>query len=56
MISHHRGLASLGLVLTLGVTCCMATALVFLPALLRVLSDRGRPEQALNLGRPVRAA
>jgi hopanoid biosynthesis associated RND transporter like protein HpnN len=38
MISHHRGLASLGLVLTLGVSCCMLTALVFLPALLRVVS------------------
>ena len=34
MISQHRGLYSLGLVLTLGVTCCMLTALVFLPALL----------------------
>jgi len=34
MIASHRGLASLGLVLTLGVTCCMLTALVFLPALL----------------------
>ncbi len=34
MIASHRGLASLGLILTLGVTCCMLTALVFLPALL----------------------
>ncbi len=40
MISYHRGLAGLGLVLTLGVTCCMLTALVFLPAVLRVLSKR----------------
>src|SRR5258708_1572694 len=38
MLSHHRGLASLGLCLTLGVTCCMLTALVFLPAVLRLLS------------------
>ena len=36
MIASHRGLASLGLILTLGVTCCMLTALVFLPALLSV--------------------
>ena len=34
MIASHRGLASLGLILTLGVSCCMLTALVFLPALL----------------------
>ena len=34
MIASHKGLASLGLVLTLGVSCCMLTALVFLPALL----------------------
>src|SRR5204862_6313666 len=38
MLSHHRGLASLGLCLTLGVTCCMLTSLIFLPALLRLLS------------------
>ncbi|MGF1583556.1 MAG: MMPL family transporter [Gemmataceae bacterium] len=38
MISHHRGLASLGLLLTIGVSCCMLTALVFLPALLRILT------------------
>jgi hopanoid biosynthesis associated RND transporter like protein HpnN len=40
MLSHHRGLASLGLVLTIGVICCMLTALVFLPAMLRLLSSR----------------
>jgi hypothetical protein len=38
MLSSHRGLASLGLILTLGVSCCMVTALVFLPAVLRLLS------------------
>ena len=38
MTSQHRGLASLGLILTLGVGCCMVTALVFLPPLLRLLS------------------
>lgn len=40
MISHHRGLFGLGFILTLGVTCCMLTALVFLPAVLRVMSQR----------------
>lgn len=40
MIAQHRGMASLGLFLAIGVTCCMLTALVFLPALLGVLSER----------------
>jgi hopanoid biosynthesis associated RND transporter like protein HpnN len=43
MISSHRGLFSLGFILTLGVTCCMLSALVFLPAILRVMS-MGRVE------------
>ena len=37
MISTERGLAGLGLLLTLGVGCCMLTALVFLPAVLHLL-------------------
>lgn len=40
MLSQHRGLVGLGLLLTLGVTCCMLSALVFLPAVLRVLSQQ----------------
>jgi predicted RND superfamily exporter protein len=40
MISRHRGLASLGFILSLGVGCCMVTALVFLPSALRLLSQR----------------
>jgi hopanoid biosynthesis associated RND transporter like protein HpnN len=40
MVSSHRGLFGLGFILTLGVCCCMLTALVLLPALLRVLSNR----------------
>jgi hopanoid biosynthesis associated RND transporter like protein HpnN len=42
MISSERGLASLGLILSLGVGCCMLAALVFLPALLKLVSDRPR--------------
>jgi hopanoid biosynthesis associated RND transporter like protein HpnN len=42
MISRHQGLSSLGFLLTLGVGCCTLTALVFLPAVLRVLS---KPER-----------
>jgi hypothetical protein len=43
MISSERGLFSLGRILTLGVCCCMATALVFLPAVLRVMGTSQRP-------------
>ncbi len=40
MISNHRGIYSLGLALSLGVSFCMLGALVSLPALLRLLSVR----------------
>jgi hopanoid biosynthesis associated RND transporter like protein HpnN len=44
MVASHRGLESLGRVLTLGVTCCTVTSLVFLPALLTILRP-GRPKE-----------
>jgi predicted RND superfamily exporter protein len=37
MVASHRGLESLGRLLTLGVTTCTVTSLVFLPAVLRLL-------------------
>jgi hopanoid biosynthesis associated RND transporter like protein HpnN len=37
MVASHRGLESLGRVLTLGVTTCTVTSLVFLPALLALV-------------------
>ena len=40
MVASHRGLESLGRVLTLGVTTCTLTSLVFLPALLALLPAR----------------
>jgi hopanoid biosynthesis associated RND transporter like protein HpnN len=43
MIGQHIGLASLGKVLFIGVTCCMAASLVFLPCLLSLLSVRKTP-------------
>jgi uncharacterized protein len=46
MIARHRGMASLGLALTLGVTFCMVAALVWLPALLCLLDERARRSQA----------
>jgi uncharacterized protein len=42
MIASHQGLQSLGRVLTLGVTCCLFTSLIMLPALLTYLT-RNRP-------------
>ena len=42
MVASHRGLESLGRVLTLGVTTCTVTSLVFLPALLNLVTrNRG---------------
>lgn len=40
MISPHRGLQSVGRVLAIGVTCCLITTLVLLPALLTALTAR----------------
>jgi hypothetical protein len=37
MIARHRGMASLGLTLAIGVTACMTAALVVLPAVLRLI-------------------
>ena len=42
MVASHRGLESLGRVLTIGVTTCTVTSLVFLPALLALIR-RGDP-------------
>jgi hypothetical protein len=44
MLSQHRGLFELGFILTLGMTCCMLASLVFLPAVLRLLSARIQPK------------
>lgn len=49
MVAEHRGLQSLGRVLTLGVGCCFFTAVVPLPAL---LAWRTRQEGARPAGRP----
>jgi predicted RND superfamily exporter protein len=49
MISRHQGLFGLGLLLTLGVSCCMISALVFLPAVLRIASKR----RARKMSQPV---
>jgi hopanoid biosynthesis associated RND transporter like protein HpnN len=55
MISQHRGLVSLGLVLTLGVTCCMFGALIVLPALLGFVASYRAPAQAIPETEPEEA-
>jgi predicted RND superfamily exporter protein len=40
MIASHKGLQSLGRVLTLGVTCCLFTSMIMLPALLTWMTRR----------------
>lgn len=42
MAAHHRGIASLGFVMTVGTLTNLVTALVVLPCLLQVLYPRGR--------------
>jgi hopanoid biosynthesis associated RND transporter like protein HpnN len=42
IFARHQGLRTLGQVLTLGIVCCLATSLGFLPAVLK-LRDRRRP-------------
>jgi predicted RND superfamily exporter protein len=57
MLSSHRGLVGLGLLLTLGVSCSMMTALVFLPAVLRLGQPRvRRPARAMPAVREIPAA
>ena len=51
ILARHRGMASLGLTLTLGVAACMIAALVVLPALLRVLGAPEAKPEPLRLRR-----
>jgi hypothetical protein len=41
MVADHYGVFSLGLVLTLGVFCCLIASITFLPALLKLSADKG---------------
>lgn len=51
MIASHRGLQSLGRVLTISMSCCLFASLVMLPALLALVS-RNRPEEESEGGQP----
>jgi hopanoid biosynthesis associated RND transporter like protein HpnN len=53
MIATHRGLHSLGRVLTLGMACCLVSGLV-MPALLRLMQGRLSGSPAGEPGRPLR--
>ncbi|MHB1037882.1 MAG: MMPL family transporter [Pirellulales bacterium] len=47
MIASHQGLQSLGRVLTIGITCCLFTSMIMLPALLTwITRNRPQPEAA----------
>lgn len=51
MIASHRGLQSLGRVLTIGVSCCLFTSLVMLPAVLTwIARNRPLPAEGTELG------
>lgn len=41
MVANHYGVFSLGLVLTLGVFCCLVASITFLPALLKLSAVKG---------------
>lgn len=45
ILARHQGLRSLGQVLTLGVTCCLASSIVVYPALLRWISSRRKDDE-----------
>ncbi len=45
MLADHRGLASLGRVLTIGIGCCLFTSVVMLPCLLTLIAGKGTPDE-----------
>jgi len=53
MIATHQGLQSLGRVLTLGVTCCLFTSIIMLPAALTWLTRNRKPLQPAEAPMPL---
>ncbi len=49
MVAAHQGLVSLGMVLTIGVACCLFVSLVFLPAVLTLIARNRKEEQVEDL-------
>jgi len=54
MIATHQGLQSLGRVLTLGVSCCLFTSMVMLPALLNLMTRNRKPARETSETLPLR--
>ena len=48
MLATHRGLRSLGQVLTLGILCCLVSTLIVLPQLLRAFSAAFSDDQLVD--------
>jgi predicted RND superfamily exporter protein len=48
MLAQHRGIQSLGYVMSIGVTTCMIAALTFLPALLNLTARKKNQPSAEN--------
>lgn len=47
MLASHRGIHSIGVLLTIGVGCCMIASLTVLPAILKIACDKGwKPKKA----------
>jgi predicted RND superfamily exporter protein len=40
MVADHQGIYSLGMVLTLGVGCCLIASITLLPAILQLFTDK----------------
>jgi predicted RND superfamily exporter protein len=51
MIASHRGLQSLGRVLVIGITCCLITSVIVLPAIL-TLWTRGEKDEPIQRSSP----
>ena len=49
MVATHRGLYSVGLVLVIGVGCCLFVSLVTLPALLTWISNRAQNADSVSM-------
>lgn len=56
LIASHQGLVSLGLVLLMGIACCMVLSLVTLPAVLTIVSGRQIDEPGSSAGAEPRDA
>lgn len=52
MLADHQGLQSLGRVLTIGVTCCLFTSLIVLPAFLSTITGRLKKEEPPRKPKP----